>query len=116
MDDLSVRCADIETVRHPASLGNRSRSLAFGSAIESLWRSQNRWGGSKVLTGAQAKGFLLTFVLSWSYWGLALGLQGREGLWRFLPGAFAPAVAAVAVTGLAEGRPGVRAYMRRFVI
>ena len=60
--------------------------------------------------------FLLTFVLSWSYWGVVLGLLGRGGVWWFLPGAFAPSVAAVAVTALTEGRPGVRAFLRRFLV
>jgi membrane protease YdiL (CAAX protease family) len=60
--------------------------------------------------------FVTTFALSWTYWGLVLGILGLRSLWWFLPGAFGPPVAAVIVTGLLEGRPGVRAFLRRFVV
>ena len=60
--------------------------------------------------------FVATFALSWIYWGLVLGLLGLRSLWWFLPGAFGPPVAALVVTGVTQGRSGVRAFLRRFVV
>jgi membrane protease YdiL (CAAX protease family) len=58
---------------------------------------------------------VVTFALSWAYWGVALGHLGRTGLWWYMPGAFGPPVAAVLITGLTEGWAGVRAFLHRLV-
>jgi membrane protease YdiL (CAAX protease family) len=60
--------------------------------------------------------FVITYALSWSYWAFTLGVLKKDSLWWFLPGAFAPFIAAVIVTGLTHGREGLRAYFRRFVL
>jgi membrane protease YdiL (CAAX protease family) len=60
--------------------------------------------------------FVITYALSWSYWAIVLGVLKKDSMWWFLPGAFAPFIAAVIVTGLAQGRQGLRAYFRRFVL
>ena len=60
--------------------------------------------------------FVATYALSWTYWLVVLGVLGHQTLWWFLPGAFAPAAAALFVTGQVEGRRGVRAFLRRVVL
>ncbi|MBG6226489.1 membrane protease YdiL (CAAX protease family) [Arthrobacter sp. CAN_A2] len=60
--------------------------------------------------------FAITFTLSWGYWVIVLGFLSHQSLWWFLPGAFAPFVAAILVTGRLEGRQGMRVFMRRFIL
>ncbi len=55
--------------------------------------------------------FLLTFVLAWSIW-IAVGLlvpQVTTAL--ILPGAWAPTIAALVLTGMRDGRAGVRTLL-----
>ncbi len=60
--------------------------------------------------------FVLTYLLSWVYWLIVLGIMGRDTLAWFVPGAFGPPLAALLVTGLVEGREGIRAFLRRWVL
>ena len=60
--------------------------------------------------------FLIAYLLSWTYWVLALGIMGRSTLGWFVPGAFGPPLAALLVTGLVDGRDGLRAFLRRWVL
>lgn len=60
--------------------------------------------------------FVLTYLLSWAYWLVVLGIMGRDTLAWFVPGAFGPPLAALVVTGLVEGRDGSRAFLRRWVL
>ena len=55
--------------------------------------------------------FGLTFLLFWG--AIALGRIPRFGFFAPIAGALAPGVAALMLTGLAEGEPGVRALVRR---
>jgi deazaflavin-dependent oxidoreductase (nitroreductase family) len=54
----------------------------------------------------------LAFALAWGYW-VPVALAG--GRWSHFPGLLAPAVAALAVAGLADGRAGVRRLAARAV-
>ena len=54
----------------------------------------------------------LTFALFWG--ALALGRIRGFGFFAPIAGALAPGVAALVVTGLAEGEDGIRALLRRF--
>ena len=60
--------------------------------------------------------FVLAFALSWAYWGLVLGVLGRTTLAWFVPGAFGPPLAAIVVTRVVDGREGLRAFLRRWVL
>jgi uncharacterized protein len=60
--------------------------------------------------------FVITYLLSWVYWLVALGIMGRSTLAWFVPGAFGPPLAAVLVTALVDGRSGTRAFLRRWVL
>lgn len=67
--------------------------------------------------------FSLTFLASWSLWAVAAALLGAGatpagaisnlGALLFLPGTFAPALVAWALTARAEGRAGTRALLCR---
>ncbi len=67
--------------------------------------------------------FLLTYAVTWSFFiasGVALSsvsVANRTGIlqWLILPGVFAPAVVAIAMTARAEGRAGVRALLHRLL-
>lgn len=78
-----------------------------------------RWRGATV--GGLARAFpvstffVMAYLLSWAYWLVVLGGMGRSTLAWFVPGAFGPPVAALFVTGLVDGRAGVRAFLRRLV-
>ncbi|GGC07357.1 CPBP family intramembrane glutamic endopeptidase [Cellulomonas carbonis] len=62
---------------------------------------------------------VLAYAVSWAWWVpmVVVGAVSRPGVpWpTHLPGLLGPAVAAVAVTGLADGRAGLRALGRRVV-
>jgi len=60
--------------------------------------------------------FVLAYLLSWVYWLVVLGIMGRDTLAWFVPGAFGPPGAALLVTGLVDGRDGLRAFLRRWVL
>ena len=60
--------------------------------------------------------FVLAYLISWVYWLVVLGIMGRSTLFWFVPGAFGPPVAALLVTGLVDGRHGIRAFLRRWVL
>lgn len=60
--------------------------------------------------------FVLAYLLSWIYWVVTLGLLGRGTLAWFVPGAFGPAVAALVVINAVDGRDGVHAFLRRWVL
>src|SRR5438046_9382088 len=55
--------------------------------------------------------FVLAFALFWACIGL--GYMDRFHFWVPILGAFAPAVAAIVVTGFESGEPEVRALLRR---
>lgn len=59
--------------------------------------------------------FVLAYLLSWTYWLVVLGIMGRDTRAWFVPGAFGPPLAALLVTGMADGRDGTRAFLRRWV-
>ncbi|MDT0164037.1 CPBP family intramembrane metalloprotease [Actinotalea sp. AC32] len=62
---------------------------------------------------------VLAYAVSWAWWVpmVVVGAVSRPGVpWpTHLPGLLGPAVAAVVVTGLADGRAGLRALGRRVV-
>lgn len=63
--------------------------------------------------------FVLTYGLSWAYWiPLALaGVRTAPGSsTTHEPGLLGPALAALIVTGLTEGRAGIVAFAKRFVL
>ena len=60
--------------------------------------------------------FALAYLLSWTYWLLVLGIMGRYTLGWFVPGAFGPPLAALLVTGLVDGRDGIRVFLRTWVL
>ena len=55
--------------------------------------------------------FALTFALFWG--SIAVGRIPRFGFFAPIAGALAPGVAALVITGIAEGEHGVRALVRR---
>jgi membrane protease YdiL (CAAX protease family) len=57
--------------------------------------------------------FLLSFVFSWSYWGLHKALQLPGPL--FALGAAGPLASALIVLAITSGKPGVLALLRRYV-
>ena len=57
--------------------------------------------------------FLLSFVFSWSYWGLHKALQLPGPL--FALGAAGPLASALMVLAITSGKPGVLALLRRYV-
>ena len=58
--------------------------------------------------------FILTFVFAWSIW-LPLGFLIPENPYLSLPGAWAPTVSAVILTGLTDGKEGIRKFWKRFL-
>ena len=60
--------------------------------------------------------FVLAYLLSWAYWLVVLGIMGHDTLAWFVPGAFGPPIAALLVTGLVDGRDGIRAFLRRLFL
>ncbi len=60
--------------------------------------------------------FVLAYLLSWVYWLVVLGIMGRHSLAWYVPGAFGPPLAALLITGLVDGRGGLRAFLRRWVL
>jgi membrane protease YdiL (CAAX protease family) len=66
--------------------------------------------------GSLLKFFSLTYALMWAcFISVAVGIPARTPLGRLLVllGAFAPSLVALWLTSQAEGRPGVRALLRR---
>lgn len=59
--------------------------------------------------------FVTAYALSWSYWLVALGLLGHTSVLWYLPGGYGPATAGLLLSGVLDGRAGVRAYLRRIV-
>ena len=60
--------------------------------------------------------FVLAYLFSWVYWLVVLGIMGRDTRAWLVPGAFGPPLAALLVTGLIDGRHGIRAFLRRWVL
>ncbi len=60
--------------------------------------------------------FVLAYLLSWTYWLVVLGFMRHDTLGWFVPGAFGPPLAALAVTGLVEGREGIRSFLKRIFL
>lgn len=58
--------------------------------------------------------FVLTFAIAWSIW-LPLGFLVPENPFLSLPGAWAPTISAVILTGLTEGKDGVRKFLKRLL-
>ena len=71
--------------------------------------------GSVLTTAVRRHSLLAYFVIAFALcWGaILLGLVERFHFWAPMLGAFAPAVAALVVSGLSEGEPAVRALLRR---
>ncbi|HET9301274.1 MAG TPA: CPBP family intramembrane glutamic endopeptidase, partial [Propionibacteriaceae bacterium] len=59
--------------------------------------------------------FLITYLVTWSYWPVVYGLAGKASRLWAAPGVFVPALAAVLVTALLGGRPGLRAFLRGWI-
>lgn len=60
--------------------------------------------------------FVLAYLISWTYWMVVLGVMRHDTLAWFVPGAFGPPLAALAVTGLVDGREGTRAFLKRLLL
>ncbi len=59
--------------------------------------------------------FLLTFLLSWTLW-LPIGLLAPKlFLLTAIPGMWAPTISAILLTGLAEGKAGIRVFLGRLL-
>ena len=59
--------------------------------------------------------FMLTFIIAWCIW-LPIGFLAPEYfLLVIIPGAWAPTIASVLITWLADGKDGVRQFLRRVV-
>ncbi len=59
--------------------------------------------------------FLLTFLLSWTLW-LPVGLLAPKlFLLTVIPGMWAPTISAILLTGLAEGKAGIRVFLGRLL-
>lgn len=59
--------------------------------------------------------FLLTFLLSWTLW-LPIGLLAPKlFLLTVIPGMWAPTISAILLTGLAEGKAGIRVFLGRLL-
>ena len=59
--------------------------------------------------------FLLTFLLSWTLW-LPIGLLApKPFLLTVIPGMWAPTISAILLTGLAEGKAGIRVFLGRLL-
>lgn len=58
--------------------------------------------------------FILTFVFAWSIW-LPLGFLIPENPYLSLPGAWAPTISALILTGLTDGKDGIRQFWKRFL-
>jgi membrane protease YdiL (CAAX protease family) len=71
-----------------------------------------REGGSAWLLTAF---FALTYAVSWTLWVAAAGAGASFRELLFLPGTIAPAVVALALTRLVDGRAGVRTLLRSIV-
>lgn len=57
--------------------------------------------------------FVLTFLIAWSIW-LPVGLLAPQYfVWTIIPGAWAPSIAAISLTSLAEGKAGIRKFLGR---
>ena len=59
--------------------------------------------------------FVLTFLIAWSLW-LPLGFLVPDNPLLSLPGAWAPTISAIILTGLAEGRSGVRKFLSKLLL
>lgn len=60
--------------------------------------------------------FVITFTITWIWELLVFGLLDLEFVPWSIPGTFGPAIAAVLVTRMLDGKPGVRAFLRRLVL
>ena len=58
--------------------------------------------------------FVLTFAIAWSMW-LPLGVLIPENPYLSLPGAWAPTISALILTGLTDGKEGIRTFLRRIL-
>lgn len=60
--------------------------------------------------------FILTFAIAWAVWmPVGMLVAGPSVALLILPGVWAPTVAAVLITGLTEGRSGVRSLLGGFL-
>ncbi|HET9303756.1 MAG TPA: hypothetical protein VFO20_13350 [Propionibacteriaceae bacterium] len=59
--------------------------------------------------------FVITYVVSWSYWLLIHGLLDKDSYWWAAPGVFVPALVAIVVTEALGGRRGVRTFLRSWI-
>jgi membrane protease YdiL (CAAX protease family) len=59
--------------------------------------------------------FVLTFAIAWSIWLPVAILAPKYFLLAVLPGAWAPTLSAVILTGVAEGKSGVERYLGRLL-
>jgi uncharacterized protein len=59
--------------------------------------------------------FLITYLVTWSYWLVIYGLIGKAGEMWAMPGVFVPALAAVVITGVLGGRSGLRVFLQSWI-
>ncbi len=92
----------------------RKAALAPGAPPVTVFARQLVPGRGTPMTTARSLGvyLALTFALFWG--ALALGRIRGFGFFAPIAGALAPGVAALVVTGIAEGEDAVRALLRRF--
>jgi CAAX protease family protein len=60
--------------------------------------------------------FVIAFAITWAYEIVVFGLLGAETIMLSIPATFGPALAAVLVTRVVEGKTGLRSFGRRFVL
>lgn len=88
------------------------------SAVEGTSSTPAPTGGltRRVTAHPLAAFFVITFTITWVWELLVFGLLDLEFVPWSIPGTFGPAVAAVVVTGMLDGKSGVRAFLRRLVL
>lgn len=74
----------------------------------------SRWAGAVRAHPVRAY-FVITYVVSWSYWLLIHGLLDKDSYWWAAPGVFVPALVAIVVTEALGGRRGVRTFLRSWI-
>jgi membrane protease YdiL (CAAX protease family) len=104
-----------EPVDLSADRPDRAANLdALGRMVQAHHRHGRlpRDGGSAWLLTAF---FALTYAVSWTLWAAAAGAGASFRELLFLPGTIAPAVVALVLTQLVDGRAGVRTLLRSIV-
>ena len=76
--------------------------------------ARSRWVGAVRAHPVWAY-FVITYMVSWSYWLLIHGLLDKDSYWWAAPGVFVPALVAIVVTEALGGRRGVRTFLRSWI-